>query len=63
MEKRILVHFNCIGRVHYISLDPELLPLTPAETPLFAGVTTAWTQLKEWALAGRRQTHLPRGCL
>jgi hypothetical protein len=60
MENRIKVHYNCIGRVHYISLDPELLPLTPAETPLFAGVTTAWNQLKSWALGqegGKRAFH------
>ena len=60
MENRIKVHYNCIGRVHYISLDPELLPLTPAETPLFAGVTTAWNQLKSWAMGqegGKRAFH------
>ena len=60
MNDRIKVHYNCIGRVHYISLDPELLPLTPAETPLFTGVTTAWTQLKDWALGqegGKRAFH------
>lgn len=52
--------FNCLERVHYVTFDPEMLPLTPAETPLFAGVTTAWNQLKDWATGqegGKRAFH------
>jgi len=49
MQKILKSQFNCIERVHLISLDDDFLPLTAAETPLFAGVTAAWTELKDWA--------------
>src|SRR4051812_28039756 len=49
MRKIVKLQFNCIERVHFISLDPEFLPLTPAETPLFAGVTAARAELNGWA--------------
>ena len=49
MQKILIAQFNCIERVHLVSLDDDFLPLTAAETPLFAGVTAAWTELKDWA--------------
>ena len=49
MRKYVKQQFNCIERVHLISLDEDFLPLTPAETPLFAGVTAARSQFAEWA--------------
>ncbi len=49
MRKIVKLEFNCIERVHLISLDADYLPLTPTETPLFAGVTAAWTEFKDWA--------------
>src|SRR5215204_681845 len=57
MRKIVKLQFNCIERVHLISLDPEFLPLTPAETPLFAGVTAARAEQADWATgqeAGKR---------
>jgi hypothetical protein len=49
MRKIVKLQFNCLERVHLISLDENFLPLTPAETPLFAGVTAAHSQFAEWA--------------
>jgi hypothetical protein len=50
MHNYVIRRFNCLERVHYVSLNPDMLPLTPAETPLFAGVTTAWNELKNWGV-------------
>jgi hypothetical protein len=49
MLKIVKLQFNCIERVHLISLDEDFLPLTAAEAPLFAGVTAARSTFLEWA--------------
>ena len=41
--------FNCTERVHFFGAKPELAPLTPKETTLFAGVTAAWNGMKNWS--------------
>lgn len=46
MTKYVRVRFNCIESVHLFGQKPELLPLTPKETALFAGVETAYDGLK-----------------
>jgi hypothetical protein len=48
MEDYTRRRFNCVERVHFYAGKPELAPLTPKETTLFAGVTAAWNGMKTW---------------
>lgn len=48
MTKYVRVRFNCIESVHLFGKKPELLPLTPKETTLFAGVETAYDGLTDY---------------
>ena len=59
-ERRL---FNCIERVHFYGAKPELAPLTPKETTLFAGVTSAWNGMKNWnADKGTGNRNFREGC-
>jgi hypothetical protein len=48
MRNIVRVRFECIEGVHLFRLKPEMAPLTPKETTLFAGVETAYHGLKDY---------------
>ena len=49
MKRYVKWKMECMERVHFFGEKPEIV-LTPAETPLFASLTTKWTAMKSWAV-------------